>query len=226
MITKGRIIYILLLVVLLGVPNTWCQRGEKPQYSLYWHQRASHFELLPNDPGEIIFLGDSITDGCNWGEMLGNPKIKNRGISGDVTQGVLDRLDEVVESKPAKVFLMIGINDLAAGKTPKQILDNTKKIVRSILKVSPDTQIYLESLLPVNPDYPQFPHHSNKTQEVLAINRVLQRLAEDFDLNYVDLYSKFAVNENKLNPVYTNDGLHLTGAGYRVWNQTLAPYLR
>jgi len=224
MFTKERLI--LVLVALVAVPCLLCQKEEEPRYSLYWHQRASHYEMLPNESGEVIFLGDSITDGCNWGEMFGDTKIKNRGISGDVTQGILDRLDEVVEAKPAKVFLMIGINDLAAGKTPRQIVDNTKKIVRAIQKASPETQIFLESLLPVNPDFPQFPHHSNKSQDVLSINRVLERMAQEFDLKYVDLFSKFTVDGNKLNPEYTNDGLHLTGAGYRVWKQAVTPYVR
>jgi hypothetical protein len=173
MSTKGLSVCVFILVVLLGVPCVMCQQAENPPHSLYWHQRASHYELLPNEAGEIIFLGDSITDGCNWGEMFGDPKVKNRGISGDITQGILDRLGEVVESKPAKVFLMIGINDLAMGKSPKEIMDNIKRIVKSIRKTSPETLIYIESLLPVNPDFPQFPQHAGKTQEILSINRVL-----------------------------------------------------
>ncbi len=224
MFSKERLA--LILVILIGVPCIRCQQEEKPQYSLYWHQRVSHYELLPNEPGEIIFLGDSITDGCNWGELFGNPKIKNRGISGDVTQGVLDRLEEVVESKPSKVFLMIGINDLAGGESPMEIVDNIQKIVRTIQAATPETQVFLEGILPVNPDYPQFPDHNNKTQAVLSINRVLQRMAQEFDLIYVDLHAKFVVDENKLNPEYTNDGLHLTGAGYRVWKQAVEPYLQ
>jgi lysophospholipase L1-like esterase len=78
----------------------------------------------------------------------------------------------------------------------------------------------------VNPDFPHFPQHSTKTQEVLSINRVLQRLAKESELQFIDLHTKFVVNGNKLNPDYTNDGLHLTGAGYRVWKQAVSPYLR
>ena len=67
---------------------------------------------MPDTPNEIIMLGNSITDGCEWSELFQNSNIKNRGISGDITEGVLYRLDEVTRSKPAKVFLLIGINDL------------------------------------------------------------------------------------------------------------------
>jgi len=196
------------------------------QHSLYWQQRAGHFRLLPNDRGEIVFLGDSITEGGHWGEMFQNPLIKNRGISGDVTQGVLDRLDEVVESKPAGIFLMIGINDLASGLTEKEILANIKRIAREIRQKSPETVLYLQSLLPVNPDFPIFPDHRNKGSQIKSINTVLRRMAKDYGAVYVDLYPLFIGEGDKLDPEYTNDGLHLTGAGYAVWQEAVAPYLR
>ncbi len=199
-------------------------RGD--QHSLYWEQRAGHYRLLPNDSGEIIFLGDSITEGCDWSEMFHDPLVKNRGISGDVTQGVLDRLDEVVESKPAKIFLMIGINDLASGMTEKEILANIKSIIREIRRKSPETKLYLQSLLPVNPDFPIFLHHSDKGSQIRNINTVLRRMAKDYGAVYVDLYPLFTGEGEKLDPAYTNDGLHLTGAGYAVWKEAVAPYLR
>ena len=213
--------------VLIVVGNP-CEAREarEDQHSLYWEQRAGHYRLLPNDSGEIIFLGDSITEGCDWGEMFHDPLIKNRGISGDVTRGVLDRLDEVVESKPAKIFLMIGINDLASGMTEKEILANIKSIIREIRRKSPETKLYLQSLLPVNPDFPIFLHHSDKGLQIKNINTVLRRMAKDYGAVYVDLYPLFTGEGEKLDPAYTNDGLHLTGAGYAVWKEAVAPYLR
>lgn len=212
------------LVVFLGL---CCQNQAKPEasYPPYWHQRASHFRQLPNTEGEIIFLGDSITDGCNWTELFSDVRIKNRGISGDVTSGILTRLDEVVESKPAKIFLMIGINDLASGITSEQVVNNIKMIVQSIHKESPRTKIYLEGILPVNSDYSDFPYHNTKTQDILVVNRVLKRLAGEYEATYIDLHSRFSVEGNKLNPEFTNDGLHLTGAGYMAWKEEVTPYV-
>ena len=196
------------------------------RHPLYWEQRAGHFRLLPNERGEIVFLGDSITEGCRWSEVFRNPQIKNRGMSGDVTRGVLDRLDEVVESKPAKIFLMIGINDLAAGLTEKEVLANIKSIIREIRQKSPETELYLQSLLPVNPDFPIFPDHTDKARQIKNINTVLRRMANDYGAVFVDLYPLFTVEGDKLNPRYTNDGLHLTGAGYAVWKEAIASFLR
>jgi hypothetical protein len=53
----------------------------------YWKHKVDQFRMLPNPKGEICFLGDSITDGCNWTELTGSLKVTNRGISGDTAQG-------------------------------------------------------------------------------------------------------------------------------------------
>ena len=51
--------------------------------SEYNFQRRSLFEKLPVTSKDIVFLGNSITDGGEWNELLANPRVKNRGISGD-----------------------------------------------------------------------------------------------------------------------------------------------
>ena len=202
------------------------QQKQEDRFTPYWHQRAGHFSKLPDTGDEIIFLGDSITDGCNWTEMLADLRVKNRGISGDVTNGVLARLDEVTQSRPQIVFLLIGINDLADGIKPEQIVENIQLIVKKIRLKSPKTRIYLQSLLPVNPDLGMFPSHTKKSEEVLAVNIRLKKLAKKFGLTYVDLYSRFVTVEGKLNPRLTNDGLHLTGEGYVVWKKAVEKYIR
>lgn len=75
-------------------------------YSDYYYAKKDLFEIMPNDTGKIIFLGNSITAGCDWHELFGNGNIKNRGIGGDIINGVIERIDEVVN--PKKIFLMMG----------------------------------------------------------------------------------------------------------------------
>ena len=43
-------------------------------------------------------------NGGEWAELLNNKRVKNRGISGDICQGVYDRLDPILKGKPAKIF--------------------------------------------------------------------------------------------------------------------------
>ena len=120
------------------------------QNTPYWNQKVDMYSVLPNPNDEIIFLGDSITDRCEWFELFSNSLIHNRGLSGDKTSGVLDRLSEITESKPDKIFVMIGVNDLRHNVKIDSILVNYNKIVKTINSESPSTQIILQSVLPVN----------------------------------------------------------------------------
>ncbi len=194
-------------------------------HSTYYYQQKSLFERLPNTRGEILLIGDSITDGGEWSELFNNRKVKNRGISGDVTQGVLDRLEEITEGRPRKVFLMIGVNDLARGMPAEKITENILLIVERIRRASPKTKIYMQSILPVNDEFTRFSNHVDKGEEIKAINQNLQEGA-GVQYKYIDLYNDFATPEGKLNPEYTNDGLHLTGAGYLKWKDIIQKYIK
>lgn len=223
--TKKIILALSLLLSYAGIAHAQGCSPEESNFSTYYYQKKSLFKILPNASDEIIFLGDSITDGNNWSEMFGNPLVKNRGISGDVTQGVLCRLGEVLESKPAKIFIMIGINDLGRGKPVKYVLSNYEEIIQTIQEKSPGTKIYIQSLLPVNPDFGMFTGHMKAMDEIPVVNKGLAVLADSYGATYIDLYAAFATDEGKLKPKFTNDGLHLKGAGYLKWQQIIQPYI-
>ena len=200
--------------------------GQEVFQSTYYEQRRTLFENLPNTKNEIIFLGNSITDGSEWSELFQNKRIKNRGISGDVTEGVLYRLEEVTESKPAKVFLLIGINDLARNSQKDTVFTNICRIATTIREQSPKTRVFVQSILPVNPAFDKFIGHCSKTGEVKWINEKLEEFCAQSGFQYVDLFTYFK-NENNdyMNPEFTNDGLHLTGAGYLKWAEIIKPLL-
>ena len=187
----------------------------------YYYHRWEHFQTLPNTKGEIIFLGNSITDQAEWAELFQNPNVKNRGIGGDDTDGVLQRLDEVVESKPAKIFIMIGTNDLAYHKTVAHVEENYRKIIDRIRKASPKTKIYIQSILPTNDKI----HVDRQNADIMKINAFLQQLASEEGLVYIDLYSDFVTPDNELNPEYSIDGLHPNGKGYLLWKKKIEKYV-
>lgn len=226
---KLKIHFILLLAITAYLINPFFlnaqNKPQRPGYSAYYYHRVEHFKALPNTKGEIIFLGDSITDGAEWAELTNNIDVKNRGISGDITSGVLYRLDEATESKPSKIFIMIGINDLATGLTADKIFENYTKIIETIKEQSPATEIYIESLLPVNDEFKGFPKHSDKTEQIIDINRRLAKLAEEKGAVYVDLFSSFAETGNKLKKELTEDGLHINGDGYLLWYSLIKKWL-
>jgi len=200
--------------------------SQENKFGTYYNQRLSLFEKMPDTKGEIIFLGNSITDGGEWCELLTNPKAKNRGISGDTTDGVLFRLGEVTRSKPAKVFLLIGINDLSRGVSRDTVYLNICRIAQKIRKDSPKTQVYIQSILPVNDSFGLFKNHTNKTDDVLWVNAQLKTCCAKEQFQYIDLYIRFKmVDSERLNPQLTNDGLHLTGDGYFLWAEIIKPYI-
>lgn len=193
--------------------------------SPFYYQRSSLFEQLPIGPKDIVFLGNSITNGCEWNELFNNLLVKNRGISGDLTMGVYKRLEPIVKGKPAKLFLLIGVNDISRGLSADSIAGNIGKIVEKVKRESPSTKIYLQSLLPFDGDR-QYKNLSGRLDIAVEINKQLVRLAEKEKLTYIDLFPHFLdKNTGSLDAGYSNDGLHLMGNGYLLWRDLIIDYV-
>ena len=210
------------LLVTSNAQNT----QEKRVHSTYYYQRASHFEQLPTSSKDVIFLGNSITDGAEWGELFQDKRVKNRGISGDTTWGVYDRLETILKGNPKKIFLLIGINDIGRGRDDQYVIDGVERIVKRIKKESPRTQLYVQSILPVNPVYGKFGGHTSQWERIPGINAHIKEIAAREGATFIDLFSSFADQEGKMNKDLTNDGLHLLGQGYEVWKKVVLPYIK
>src|SRR5690606_18870686 len=122
-------------------------------------QKKSFAESLPVEKDAIVFFGNSITDGAQWAEVFQSPKVLSRGFSGDITAGVLNRLQDIVQRKPAKLFLLIGTNDLARGISADSILKNILLMADYSRQESPSTKFYVQSILPVNDTFKKFTGH-------------------------------------------------------------------
>ncbi|MDR1983650.1 MAG: GDSL-type esterase/lipase family protein [Prevotellaceae bacterium] len=200
--------------------------AQTPEPSEYNYQRRSLFEILPITPADIIFLGNSITDGCEWNELFNNPNIKNRGISADRTYWILDRLDPIIKGKPKKIFVQTGTNDLGAGHSPQSIAENMAKLIERFQTESPETELYIQSIFPVNNDFEKYTkRQGSKSKEIIETNELLKQLCIQKGITFVDVYSELVDPNGKLNVKYTNDGLHLLGEGYLVWKKLLENYL-
>lgn len=192
-------------------------------YILDHHRaRLAQFAKEPVVKGKIIFLGNSITEGGQWKKLLKDSTVINRGISGDVTFGVLKRLEDIIQREPSKVFLLIGINDISKNIPDEVILENIFSIVRKLKGSLPKTSIYVQSILPTNNSFKNtLPQHYNKDEHVIIINSQLMRYAEKIGFTYVDIYTPFQNKEGKLDARYTYDGLHLNNIGYEHWASIL-----
>jgi lysophospholipase L1-like esterase len=178
--------------------------------------QLEQYKTFKRSSNDIVFLGNSITHWTNWNELLNISNAKNRGIPGDVTYGVLDRLDEALTGSPKKIFILIGINDVARNVPDEVILNNYQRIIDGIKKRSPRTKIYFQTMLPTNPTFKKLPNHY-KNDHVVHINTGLKALGIKNNITIIDLYAAFVDGEQLLKAEYTYDGVHLTGKGYAVW---------
>ncbi len=183
--------------------------------------RTSHLNMLPIPQGKIIMLGNSITAECEWAELMQNANIINRGVIADGTGDILTRLDPIVAAKPIKIFVLIGVNDLMFLTRP-QIEDFYEKIVSRLVTETPDTQLYLESILPIHND---FRRNGMKNEDIDALNTAIKQIAKKYGATYIDLHSKFKNTEGSLRREFSLDGIHLNGDGYLLFKAILQPYL-
>jgi lysophospholipase L1-like esterase len=212
----------LLLLLLISPLVLFAQTSHDSSFRFYYYdQKLSFFEAMPSQKREVIWMGDSITDGGEWSELFPSKKTLNRGISADNSFGVLNRLYEVIKRKPKKIFLLIGINDIARGIPDTVIIKNYRKIIDSVQMQTPATILYVQSILPTNNNYSDFIKHQNKEAHVKLINAELEKLCNKKNVVYVDLHSGFTDEQGKLDKRFTNDGLHLTGEGYKNWKALL-----
>ncbi|MBN2160150.1 MAG: SGNH hydrolase [Spirochaetes bacterium] len=193
----------------------------KPFLRDYYLNKLSHFQSLGRKEGQIVFLGDSLTDRCEWAELLGRCDVVNRGIDADTTDGVIQRLGEITEMKPAKVFIMIGGNDFVIGRSVNLIEENYKTIVGRILSESPGTRVYIQSNIPTV--YRLVPL---ERKLIIELNRRLAAMADNRRVFFIDIYSHMVDKKGDLNAAFTLDGAHLNGQGYLVWRESIYKYLK
>jgi len=159
----------------------------------YYIDKVTLFELEDFKKNKnIVFLGDSLTDYCDWNELLQRNDVANRGIAGDTTEGLLNRLSSLKELNPSKIFILIGINDIQQNVEKSKIVNNYKQIIEEIKKSLPNTEIYIESILYVNPDMynTKFFKDGKKINDVVeGVNAELRNLAKEESVEYLDIAS-------------------------------------
>jgi len=181
-----------------------------------YERRVSQFELMPIGPDDIVFIGDSITRGGSWYELFPEHSVRNRGIGGDTSAGVIQRLHQVTEGEPSKVFLLIGTNDLTFGTEISQTVANIVHIVDSIHADSPHTTVWVQSVLPRGASF-----RSDIEIMNAAIRRAIEGKAE-----WIDLYPLFLdKRDGSIRDDLSNDELHLMGEGYLIWRDTISGFI-
>jgi lysophospholipase L1-like esterase len=186
----------------------------------HYIERIAEFKGNPLQFGDIVFVGNSLTEnGGNWGQRFNNSKVKNRGIAGDITEGVLNRLAEIYYYKPKKVFLKIGINDLFHDElTPNYVANNIKIIVDKIHQESPNTKIFVQTILPTS-------NNTSLKTKIAATNAIIKKSIQSDYYKVIDIHPLFADTNDLIIGDYTVDGVHLSEAGYMLWQNLIKDFV-
>jgi lysophospholipase L1-like esterase len=191
----------------------------------YTYNRKQLFEVLPIDSNSIVFIGNSLTQQFELAESFRKVSVKNRGINGETTKGLLNRLTPILKSSPAKVFIEIGVNDLNQGVPQEDIINNYTQIISRIQRECPAAQVFVETVFPVKKTGKLIENSVINNENIRTINQKLKELSSQKKCNFIDTYSSFELN-GEMNPkLCLEDGLHLSGEGYLLWTKILKPYI-
>ncbi len=177
----------------------------------HYPERIEEFKENPLVKSDIVFLGNSITEQAgDWSLQVNNPKARNRGIAGDTTDGVLARLGELIYYKPEQVFILIGINDLFRDDmSSEKVFENILQIVNDIHNGSPETEIFVQSILPTTT---QTINEKIQLTNDMLIN---SEVSEPYEI--ISLHNLFTDDSGLMNMELSVDGVHLNENGYTVW---------
>jgi lysophospholipase L1-like esterase len=190
-------------------------------FQMHYVNRVNNFRDQNLIFQNVVLVGDSITEGFDVTKFFPNRRVLNRGIGADVIgnalppgdkRGVLKRMDESFFNCSARdAFLLIGINDLGDSRTPEVMEAGYREILEQVRKNAPLMKVHVQSVLPTRGN------HAKRNANVNDFNQRLQKLAKEFDYDYIDLHSQMKDDQGELKAEFTADGLHLNAEGYRVW---------
>jgi len=189
-----------------------------------WNQlgryRADNERLksMPADPGRVVFLGDSITDGWKLAQFFPDKPYVNRGIGGQITSQMLVRtFPDVIDLKPAAVVILAGTNDIAGNDGPEtlaMIEENLQAITE--LAQAHAIKVILCSVTPISDYTPRKQTLKRPPPDILKLNAWLREYAAKVHAVFADYYSAVVDENGMLREGHSEDGLHPNAKGYAL----------
>ena len=189
-------------------------------YNHHYFDREELFAQMPKRSDHALIIGDSLVEHGDWAELLDDPTMRNRGILGDDSLGVLHRIEKYLKPiPPRKVCLLVGINDLFREVSEERIIANLEDILQRISSLAPDCSILVHGILPIDDRLAPKPIASST---ILSLNARLSELCLKHGVTYIETFRTFDKDEDgRLDANFSRDGLHLNAKGYFAWKQLL-----
>lgn len=170
---------------------------------------------------EVVMVGDSITAGGRWDELFPEVSIINRGVPGDQVGGLELRTQSILGAEPERIFVMIGINDVAALNSNDQIMERFVRVSEALR--SQGATLYIQSIIPCR--ISEFGSCTRQMQEqIRALNSRLGELAAVDGAIYLALDQVMA-DENGFLEEFSIDGVHPSSAGFAKWRDLIAAHV-
>lgn len=181
---------------------------------------------------QTVLLGDSITDFFNWYELFYDfskatgQAVYNRGISGDTTDRLLERLSEnVLNITPKNVVLLIGTNDIGRGLPLSMSVENVSKIIEETKAKCPGVNFVLQAVYPINQGMRRKSEKRSK-EKIQLMNKEFIKLSEKYGCTWLDITEKLKDETGNLKKDFTHDGLHLNVKAYKIVAENIIPLLK
>lgn len=173
--------------------------------------------MTENARESIAFVGDGLVAGGRWEEWFPDFDVQNLGVPGSTTDDLLTRLDALVQTRPDEIVLLSGTEDLSRRGSVEHVVRNVETALVTLRRELPGTRLLLVSILPRGHEF---------ADRIKEANRHLWQFVATVHGQYLDAWPALALEDGELNPVYTDDRLHLNETGYEAWLAELRPALQ
>ena len=219
------VVVLALLVLAIGyfaviLPEQREQEARKEVFEGYYNAKLEQYanENAEYDDYEVdvAFIGDSLTDGYDLATYYPQYVTANRGIGGDTTFGLQERLQvSLYNLKPKVVVMLIGANNMDT------MMQNYESILRDLKQNLPESKIVILSLTAMGGE-----HWGGKNQLAAYNNVSIKLLAQRYGYEFIDLFSiLYDVSRGEVYEGYTTDGGHFTPLGYTKVTEQITPVL-
>ncbi|HLR26964.1 MAG TPA: GDSL-type esterase/lipase family protein [Fodinibius sp.] len=183
-------------------------------------KKADRQKMPPKDA--ILFVGSSsIRQWTTLKEDFSNKEVINRGFGGSQFSDLLRYDDQIVYPyKPRQIFIYEGDNDLNAGNSPEQVLQDFKAFVKRSRERLPETELVFISIKPS-------PSRIDLFEEMKEANQLIKAYSKETqNIRYADIFHAMLDEDGEIRTdIFTEDMLHLNAKGYDLWERIIRPYL-
>ncbi|MFC2139666.1 GDSL-type esterase/lipase family protein [Bacteroidota bacterium] len=203
--------------------------------NLNYKIQLGYYDVYKTKQADIVMLGNSLTQGASWNELLDRPNVVGRGIPSDIIEGFIYRMEYIYKLKPKICFIMGGVNDIYSWIPVETIFQNYIDVING-LKVK-NIHVVIQSTLHTGPDWgrawieannPELnvrEYNAERNKQISKLNRMLSNYAKQHKIDFIDLNEEMS-SFNFLKSHLTWDGTHLNGKGYKIWSEAVDKILK